>query len=145
MVSFGGVVALVFAIIFAVLVAFMALVLVRLGQVLNEVSRLVAGITDQTVPLLSEATTSIVHVNTNLERVDVITENVQTVSTNASALSSIVAATVGGPLVKVAAFSYGVRRALRENDRRDVTKRVRSEMKAERRAAKAQRRGTADV
>jgi hypothetical protein len=97
------------------------------------------------VPLLSEATTSIVHVNTNLERVDVITENVQTVSTNASALSSIVAATVGGPLVKVAAFSYGVRRALRENERRDVAKRVRSEMKAERRAAKAQRRGSSDV
>src|SRR5256885_5559359 len=145
MVSFGGVVALVFAVIFAVLVAFMALVLVKLGQVLNEVSRLVAGITDRTVPLLSEATTSIVHVNTNLERVDVIAENVQTVTTNASALSSIVATTVGGPLVKVAAFSYGVRRALRDRDRRDVEKRVRSEMKSERRAARARRRGSADV
>jgi predicted PurR-regulated permease PerM len=146
MVSFGGVVALIFAVLFGVLVAFMALVLVKLGQVLNEVSRLVAGVTDQTVPLLSEATTSIVHVNTNLQRVDVITENVQTVSTNASALSSIVAATVGGPLVKVAAFSYGVRRALRDQDRRDVEKRVRSEMKGRRRATRAaKRRGTTDV
>ena len=141
MVSFGGVVALIFAVLFGVLVAFLVLVLVKLGQVLTETARLVAGITDRTVPLLSEATTSIVHVNTNLERVDVITANVQTVSSNASALSSIVAATVGGPLVKVAAFSYGVRRALRDHDRRDVEKRVRSEMKAERRAAKARRRG----
>src|SRR3954451_2277316 len=141
MVSFGGVVALIFAILFAVLVAFTALVLIKLGQVLNELTRLVAGITDRTVPLLSEATTSIVHVNTNLERVDVITENVQTVTSNASALSSIVAATVGGPLVKAAAFSYGVRRALRDTDRRDVEKRVRSEMKGERRAARARRRG----
>src|SRR3954447_17004702 len=145
MVSFGGVVALIFAILFAVLVAFTAFVLVRLGQVLNETARLVAGITDRTVPLLSEATTSIVHVNTNLERVDVITENVQTVSTNASALSSIVAATVGGPLVKVAAFSYGVRRALRDQNRRDVEKRVKTELKSERRAARARRRGSADV
>jgi uncharacterized protein YoxC len=141
MVSFGGVVALIFAILFAVLVAFTALVLVKLGQVLSETARLVAGITDRTVPLLSEATTSIVHVNTNLERVDAITENVQTVTTNASALSSIVAATVGGPLVKVAAFSYGVRRALRDSDRRDVEKRVKSEVKAERRAARGRRRG----
>ena len=142
MVSFGGVVALIFAVLFAVLVAFLVLVLVKLGQVLTETSKLVAGITDRTVPLLSEATTSIVHVNTNLERVDVITENVQTVTTNASALSSIVAATVGGPLVKVAAFSYGVRRALRDRDRRDVEKRVRVEMKAQRRSARAQRRGS---
>jgi uncharacterized protein YoxC len=137
MVSFGGVVALIFAVLFGVLVAFLVLVLVRLGQVLTETARLVAGITDRTVPLLTEATTSIVHVNTNLERVDVITENVQTVTTNASALSSVVAATVGGPLVKVAAFSYGVRRALR-----DVEKRVRTEMKSERRAARARRRGS---
>jgi uncharacterized protein YoxC len=141
MVSFGGVVALIFAVLFGVLVAFTALVLVKLGQVLSETARLVAGITDRTVPLLSEATTSIVHVNTNLERVDVITENVQTVTTNASALSSIVAATVGGPLVKVAAFSYGVRRALRDSDKRDVERRVKSEMKAERRSARSRRRG----
>src|SRR2546423_1406497 len=137
MVSFGGVVALIFAVLFGVLVAFLVLVLVKLGQVLTETTRLVAGITDRTVPLLSEATTSIVHVNTNLERVEVITENVQTVTSNASALSSIVAATVGGPLVKVAAFSYGVRRALRDHDKRDVEKRVRSELKAERRAARS--------
>ena len=31
---------------------------------------------------------------------------------NISALSSLVAATVGSPLIKVAAFSYGVRSAL---------------------------------
>jgi uncharacterized protein YoxC len=141
MVSFGGVVALIFAILFAVLVAFLVLVLVKLGQVLSEAARLVAGITDQTVPLLSEATTSIVHVNTNLERVDAITTNVETVTTNASALSSLFAATVGGPLVKAAAFSYGVRRALAERERKDVEKRVKAELKAERRAARAARRG----
>jgi hypothetical protein len=34
------------------------------------------------------------------------------VTANASALSSTVASTFGGPLVKVAAFGYGVRRAV---------------------------------
>jgi hypothetical protein len=34
------------------------------------------------------------------------------VTSNASALSTTVASTFGGPLVKVAAFGYGVRRAL---------------------------------
>ena len=141
MVSFGGVVALVFAIIFAVLVGFLVLVLVRLGQVLTETSKLVAGITDQTVPLLGEATTSLVHVNTNLERVDVITTNVQTVTTNASALSSVFAATLGGPLVKVAAFSYGVRRALQDKERHDIEKAVRHELRSQRRS---RRRGKPD-
>jgi predicted PurR-regulated permease PerM len=140
MVSFGGVVALIFAILFAVLVAFLVLVLVKLGQVLTETAKLVAGITDRTVPLLSEATTSIVHVNTNLERVDVITSNVETVTTNASALSSVFAATLGGPLVRVAAFSYGVRRALAERERHDIEKRVKAELKAERRRARAERK-----
>jgi uncharacterized protein YoxC len=141
MVSLGGVVALIFAVLFAVLVAFLVLVLVKLGQVLNETTRLISNVTDQTVPLLSEATTSIVHVNSNLERVDVITANVQTVTTNASALSAVFAATLGGPLVKVAAFSYGVRRALSERDRADVTKRVKSEMKSERKRARAEKHG----
>ena len=140
MVSFGGVVALIFAVIFAVLVAFLILVLVKLGQVLTETTRLIAGITDRTVPLLSEATTSIVHVNTNLERVDVITANVQTVTSNASALSSVFAATLGGPLVKIAAFSYGVRRALGEREKSDIAKRVKVEMKNERKAARASKR-----
>ena len=134
MVSFGGVVALIFAVLFAVLVAFMILVLVKLSQVLNETTRLVGSMTDETVPLLQEATTSLVHVNTNLERVDAITTNVQTVTTNASALSSVFAATLGGPMVRVAAFSYGVRRALRSRQRIDIERAVRHEMRAQRRA-----------
>ena len=34
------------------------------------------------------------------------------VSQNVSALTALFAATVGGPMIKVAAFSHGVRRAL---------------------------------
>ena len=47
-----------------------------------------------------------------LTRVDGITSSVGAMTTNASALTSVFAATVGSPLIKVAAFSYGVRVAL---------------------------------
>jgi hypothetical protein len=49
---------------------------------------------------------------TQIDRVDAIASDVQEVTSNASALSTTVASTFGGPLVKVAAFGYGVRRAL---------------------------------
>jgi uncharacterized protein YoxC len=141
-VSFGAIVGLVFAVVFAVLVGFLALVLVKLGQVLTEATRLVNGITEQTIPLLSEVTTSVGHVNDQLVRVDAITGNVQTLSQNVSALSSVFAATLGGPLVKAAAFSYGVRRALADRNQADVEKRVKAEIKAEKRAVRAARKTT---
>ena len=50
--------------------------------------------------------------NDQLTRVDTITSSVSTMTTNASALTSVAAATVGSPLIKVAAFSYGVRTAV---------------------------------
>lgn len=139
-VSFGAVVGLLFAVVFAVLVGFLALVLVKLGQVLTEASNLVHGITEQTVPLLGEVTSSVTHVNDQLVRVDTITGHVQTVTENASALSSVFAATLGGPLVKVAAFSYGVRKAMAERDRAEVTKQVKAQVKAQRRSARGRSR-----
>jgi len=120
-----------------VLVCFIAFVLIKLGKVVGETGKLVSGVTDQTVPLLGEVTQSVVHVNLELERVDAITANVQTISSNASALSSVFAATLGSPVIKVAAFSYGVRRAMNERHEADIKKRVKNEMKAEKKARKA--------
>jgi hypothetical protein len=74
--------------------------------------------------------------NAQLAKVDTITDNATTVTTNAAALASLFAATAGGPLVKAAAFTYGVRRALGESHRKDVSRRVKEEMKAERKARK---------
>ena len=44
-------------------------------------------------------------------KVDGISNNVSDATANISALSSLVAATIGQPLIKVSAFSYGVRQA----------------------------------
>ena len=135
--SGGEVAGLIVAVFWGVLVCFIGYVLVKLGKVVGEAGKLVSGVTDQTVPLLGEVTTSVVHINTELERVDAITANVQTASQNVSALTSVFAATLGSPVIKVAAFSYGVRRALTEHNEAEVRKRVRREMKDERRARKA--------
>ena len=134
--SGGEVAGLIVAVFWAVLVCFIGYVLVKLGKVVGEAGKLVTGVTDQTVPLLGEVTTSVVHINTELERVDAITANVQSASQNVSALTSVFAATLGSPVIKVAAFSYGVRRALSERDEAHVRKRVKQEMKAEKAAAR---------
>ncbi len=46
-----------------------------------------------------------------LEKVDTITTAAAEVSQNVSALTGLYAATFGKPLVKVGAFTYGVRQA----------------------------------
>lgn len=100
------------AVFWAILVSFLAVVLVRLAQVLKATAKLVADVTDQAVPLLADASHTVRSARTQLDRVDAIASDVQEVTANASALSSTVASAFGGPLVKVAAFGYGVRKAL---------------------------------
>ncbi|WP_371501412.1 DUF948 domain-containing protein [Kitasatospora sp. NBC_00374] len=110
--SVGELAGLLVAVFWAVLVTLLAVVLVRLSRVLKEATVLVSAVTEQAVPLLVDAGTAVRSANEQLERVDEITANVQDAAANANALSSTVAATLGGPLVKVAAFSYGVRKAV---------------------------------
>jgi hypothetical protein len=111
-VSGGELAGLIVAVFWAILVSFLAVALARLAQTLRRTTDLVAGITEQAVPLLGEASDALRSAHTQLDRVDTITADVAEVTANASALSSTVASAFGGPLVKVAAFSYGVRRAV---------------------------------
>jgi len=110
--SVGEIAGLVAAIGFVVLVGATAYPLIKLGKVLEETRVAVRGLSDGTLPLLSEVTTTVASTNEQLVKVDSITSNVAQVSTNVSALTSLFAATLGSPVVKVAAFSYGVRRAV---------------------------------
>ena len=134
--SAGAVVGLVFAIFFAIGVIFLCFVLIRLAEVLRETTKLVSGITQETIPLLGEVTATVLTTNQQLAKVDTITDNVSNVSTNVSALASTFSATVGGPMIKAAAFSYGVRSALSDRRRAGVEKRVKAEIKAARRGKK---------
>ncbi|MFI6643132.1 DUF948 domain-containing protein [Streptomyces sp. NPDC050504] len=113
--SGGEVAGILVAVFWAILVSFLAVVLVRLSQTLRATTKLVSDVTEQAVPLLSDASATVRSAQTQLDKVDAIATDVQEVTSNASALSTTVASTFGGPLVKVAAFGYGVRRAMGRN------------------------------
>jgi uncharacterized protein YoxC len=110
--SVGDVAGLIAALAFVLLVGVLAYPLIKLGKVLDETRLTVRGLSDGTLPLLTEVTTTVSTTNAQLVKVDAITTQVAQVSTNVSALTSLFAATLGSPVVKVAAFSYGVRQAI---------------------------------
>ncbi|GAB3273071.1 DUF948 domain-containing protein [Arthrobacter pigmenti] len=109
--SGGDIAGLIAAGVFAILVALLAIPVLKLGKVFDELRTTIRSLSDETTPLLDEVTTTVSTTNSQLRKVDGITNNVSDASANISALSSLMAATLGAPLIKVAAFSYGVRSA----------------------------------
>jgi cellulase/cellobiase CelA1 len=108
----GDIAGLIAAGVFAVLVCLLAIPLVKLGRVFDETSAAIRGLSENVTPLLEEATTTISESNKQLARVDAITTNIEEVTGNVSSLVALFAATVGGPLIKIAGFSAGVRAAI---------------------------------
>lgn len=118
--SAGQIAALIAAGAFVLLVLLLAVPLIKLGRTLDEATLAIRKTHEGADPLLagantaiSRVNTAISQVNTQLERVDGITANTRAITGNVSALSSVFTATLGGPLVKAAALSYGVSKALR--------------------------------
>ncbi|CAO5243779.1 DUF948 domain-containing protein [Frankia sp. AgKG'84/4] len=148
--SGGAVAGLIASGAFAVLALFGCFVLLKLGKIFDEAAARVrqTGIAidegtarvRQAGTTVDEVNVALAHVNKELDRVDAITANVQSITTNVSSLASLFSATLGGPVVRVAAFSYGVRQAVAKRSRSEVESRVKSQIKTE----KAARRGSAD-
>ena len=111
--SGGDIAGLIAAGVFAVLVALLAIPLVKLGRVFDETTHAIRDLNDNVTPLIAESTTTLKQTNAQIARVDTITSNVADVTGNVSALVALFAATVGGPLIKLAGFSAGVRAAFR--------------------------------
>ena len=146
--SWGEIAGLVAAGAFLLLVLILAVPLLKLGKTVDQATRTLAQVADSLGPTLANVNTTIdgvnetlVGVNGQLAKVDTMTTNVQQVTTNAASLSSLVAATVGGPLVKVAAFTYGVRNAAKARNKSDLQREVAERIAAERKAR--HRRGEA--
>jgi uncharacterized protein YoxC len=139
-VSAGNWIGLGAVVVFALLVVLLAFPLLRLGRVLDETTLTIRQTREHTTPILTQAVTTVAHVNTNLEKVDGITDNAANVSSNVAALSSVVAATLGSPLIKVAAFSYGVRSAARKKREGVAIAEAAQRDKDARRARRAARR-----
>ncbi|KGJ79192.1 hypothetical protein GY21_05950 [Cryobacterium roopkundense] len=111
--SGGDIAGLIAAGVFAILVAVIAIPLVKLGRVFDETTSAIHELSQSVTPLLSETTETIAQTSKQLARVDTITSNVADATGNISALVALFAATVGGPLIKLAGFSAGVRAAFR--------------------------------
>jgi hypothetical protein len=100
----------------------LAIPLLKLGRTFDEATIAIRRTHENTDPLLLGANETITHVNTQLERVDAVTANAQAVTGNVSALSSVFTATLGGPLVKTAALSYGISKAIRVRRKKKAAK-----------------------
>ncbi|MGI5237580.1 DUF948 domain-containing protein [Dactylosporangium sp. CA-139066] len=145
--SLGGIAALVASGGFLVLVLVLAVPILRVRHTIDAATVAMRDAGNQTTPMLERVNMTIDNVNTaltqvhttldgvnmQLARIDTITENVSHVSANVANLSTVVSAAAANPLVKVAAFGYGVRKAA-ANRRRDADEaEVREQIKQRRR------------
>jgi len=119
MLSAGQVAGLIVAMFWAILVCFLAFVLLRLARLLKEATAMVADLGEQAGPLLDDMTSTVTRAGEQLDRVDLITKSVGSVTQNAAAVTTTVTSVVGGPLVKAAAFSYGVRKVIGDRGSRN--------------------------
>ena len=106
--SAGEIAGLIAAGAFALLVLLLAIPLLKLGRTLDEATLTIRQTREGTAPLLAQAQGTVTAVNAQLEQVESITKDVNSMTSNAAALTSVVSSTLGGPLIKLAAFSYGV-------------------------------------
>lgn len=135
--SAGQIAALVAAGAFVLLVLLLAIPLLKLGRTLDEATLAIRKTHEGAAPILDEAQTTVAQVNSQLDTMEGITKGVSSITANAAALTSIVSSAVGSPLIKVAAFSYGVRSTVKKRqDQQDI-----ADARAARRAERRSRQG----
>jgi predicted cobalt transporter CbtA len=108
----GDIAGLIAAGVFAVLVGLIAVPLLKLGGVFDQTRDSIKDVSDGITPILAESTVTVQEANKQLARVDVITRNVEEVTGNVTSLVALFAASVGGPLIRLAGFSAAVRAGL---------------------------------
>jgi uncharacterized protein YoxC len=143
----GDVAGLIAAGAFLMLVLVLAVPILRLRRTVDAATRAINDLNDRSEPLLGNLTQTVVGINSTLgqvgtsldgvnlqlERLDTITGHAATVSANVANLATVVTATASSPLVKAAAFTYGLRRAASNRRAADEDKEVRAEIRQRRR------------
>ncbi|ABP54288.1 DUF948 domain-containing protein [Salinispora tropica] len=152
--DFGEVAALIAAIAFAMLVLILVLPILRLRHTVDAATRMINDLNDRTAPLLGEVNTTVKNVNTALDqvqtsldgvnlqlaKVDTMTNHAQNITANVANLATVVSAAAASPLVKVAAFGYGVRRATAARRHLETEREVRDTIKQQQRGRRRGRR-----
>ena len=132
--SVGEIAALVAAIAFVLLVLLLAVPILKLGRTLDEATLAIRKAHEGASPILTQAATTVEAVNSQLAQVEGITSNAASVSSNAAALTSLFASTIGGPVVKVAAFSHGIRTAAKKRRNSELEREAKKKSRALRRS-----------
>lgn len=154
--SGGEIAALVAAAAFLLLVGVLAVPIFKLRRTVDAATAVLTDLGDHTGPLLQSVNATVDNVNTalgqthvtldgvnaQLARVDTITGHAQHVTTTAANLATIVGAAAANPLVKVAAFGYGVRKAHAMRRHAETEREVRSRMKGARGGRRSARHST---
>ena len=152
--SGGAIAALIAAGAFAMLVIVLCIPIYRLRHTVDAATRAINDLNAQAKPILGNVNESVGNVNTaltqvhttldgvnhQLMRVDTITGHAATVSANVANLATVVTSAAANPLVKVAAFSYGVRRATNLRRHADEERTVRATLKEQEAAARSERK-----
>lgn len=110
--TLGQVAALIAAIAFALLVVLLAVPLLKLGKVFDQLSNSIAEITEEANATVEQATQTIRDANAQLSKVDAVTTSAAQVAQDISALSTLTSATLAKPLIKLSAFSYATRKLI---------------------------------
>jgi uncharacterized protein YoxC len=132
--SGGAIAALVAAIAFVLLVLLLAVPLLKLGRTLDEATLAMRKTHDGVGPLLAEAQQTMQSVNQQLVQLDGIATNVNAMTTNVAAMTSVVSSTLGSPMIKAAAFTYGVRKTVADRRDADAVKAARRKRRSDRRS-----------
>ena len=133
--SGGAIAGLIAAGAFVLLVLLLAIPLLKLGRTLDEATMAIRKTHEGTTPLLTDAQGTLGQLNVQLVHVEGIAKNVNSMTTNIAALTSVVSSTLGSPLIKVAAFSYGVRKTVADRRDKEAVRAARSKHRAARRAS----------
>ncbi len=134
--SGGAIAAIIAAGAFVLLVLLLAIPLLKLGRTLDEATLAIRKTHEGAAPLLAGAQTAVEGVNAQLEQVDGITKGVNSITTNAAAVTSLISSSVGGPLIKIAAFSYGVRKTVSGRREAEAARAAKRRHRASRREAR---------
>jgi len=135
---------------FLMLVVVLAFPILRLRHTVDAATRAINDLNDRTGPLLGNVTETVDNVNTalgqvqvsldgvniQLAKIDTMTEHAQNVTANVANLATVVSAAAANPLVKVASFGYGLRKAAAARRHAEDEREVRASLKQRRRASR---------
>jgi uncharacterized protein YoxC len=147
----GDIAGLIAAGAFLMLVIVLAVPILKLGRTVDAATRAVNDLTDRTGPLLGnvnktveevnaalgQVQVSLDGVNVQLAKLDTVTSHVQNVTANIANLVTVVSAAAANPLIKVASFGYGLRKAAAARRHAEEERDVRTALKQRRKAARA--------